>query len=300
MSQKIIIAAAQLGPSAFRNGRVDKAENAKRILALLNEAVQKKVKIICFSELAFTPYFPAHWDWDFDQCFDQIPNELTQDIFSLTQQHPVSVLLPYGEFDGVAYYNTVGVIHDGQLIGKYRKIHIPSSFASKDKASEGPSNYEKQYFTPGNLGYPVFELHGVKVGIQICYDRFFPEGFRILALKGAQLIFNPNALPIIGIGWRVTTWEPLLQVRAFENNVFLVGINKAGDEKGLSFSGDSMILNAHGGSVIARSQTLDDELVVAEIDIDDIIEAKKSVPIFRDRRPVQYGLIADTNSQTTK
>jgi predicted amidohydrolase len=297
MSHKIVIAAAQLGPSSVRNGQIDKSQNALRVRALLEEAITKEVKIICFSELAVTPYFPARWDWDYDLCFDQIPNDLTQDIFRLTQQHPISVLLPYAEFDGVAYYNTVGFIDEGQLIGKYRKIHIPSSFASKEESIKGPSNFEKQYFTPGNLGYPIFELHGIKVGAQICYDRFFPEGFRILSLKGAQLIFNPNALPIIGIEWRKTTWEPLLRVRAFENNIFLVGINKAGVENGLSFSGDSMILNPKGGVVMSRSQTLEDELVVAEIDLDDIIEAKKSVPIFRDRRPSQYELVAHTSSK---
>jgi predicted amidohydrolase len=293
MAHKALIAAGQLGPCSLSNGKIDKRGNVLRILNLLEKAVAEKVQIICFSELALTTYFAARSDWNFDECFDQIPNELTKDIFGITRESPISVILPYGEYDGVAFYNTAGFIHRGELIGKYRKIHIPGAFTSKEYAYEGPSNYEKLYFTPGNLSYPVFDLQDVKVGVQICYDRFFPEGFRALALKGAQVIFNPNALPMRGLEWRKTSWEPLLKVRAFENRVFIVGINKAGMEKGLEFAGDSMILNPIGGEVMVRSQTLQDELVMAEIDLDDIIEAKKVFPAFRDRRPSEYGILTD-------
>ena len=293
MSKKVIIGAGQMGPSDLSNGKVDKKGNVLRVLALLEKAIKEKVKIICFPELCLTSYFAVRTEWDYEHYFDQIPNDLTKDIFTITREHPISVLLPYGEFDGTTYYNTVGFIQQGELIEKYRKIHIPGAFANRERAAQGVSNFEKQYFTPGNLGYRVFDVHGVKVGVQICYDRFFPEGYRSLALLGTHVVFTPTALPSLGIHWRKVSWEPLLRLRSFENNMFVVGINKGGVENGLDFDGDSMIIEPIGASVIARAQSKGDELITAEIDPDDTIEAKKSLPIFRDRRPLEYVMQTD-------
>ena len=283
-----MIGAAQMGPSSFRDGRVDKKENVHRILKLLKKGIREDVKIICFPELSLTDYFAFRMERNFEHYFDHIPNSLTKDIFNLTKEHPISVILPYAEFDGVAYYNTAGVIQQGQLIGKYRKIHIPGAFVT--------SHFEKQYFTPGNLGYPVFDLQGVKVGVQICYDRHFPEGYRALALRGAQLVFNPTGLPyreLEWLQWRKITWETFLRVRSFENQIFVAGVNKAGVESGLDFAGDTMVINPIGGVIMAKSQTKGDELVTVEIGLDDIIEAKKLLPIFRDRRPSEYQILVE-------
>jgi len=285
MPNKVVISAAQMGPSSFINGEVDKKGNVHRILALLEKAIQEKVKIVCYPELSLTHYFAVRLERNFERYFDQIPNDLTKDIFALTREYPIAVILPYAEYDGIAYYNTAGIIQQGQLIGKYRKTHIPSAFVA---AGVGLGNFEKQYFAPGNLGYPVFNLQGVKVGVQICYDRHFPEGYRALALKGAQLVFNPTALPYRGLEWRKTTWETFLRVRSFENNLFVAGVNKGGMENGLDFAGDTLVINPIGGVVMAKSQTKGDELVTVEIDLEDIIEAKKILPVFRDRRPGEY------------
>lgn len=285
MPNKVVISAAQMGPSSFINGEVDKKGNVHRILALLEKAVKEKVKIVCYPELSLTHYFAVRLDRNFERYFDQIPNDLTKDIFALTREYPIAVILPYAEYDGIAYYNTAGIIQQGQLIGKYRKTHIPSAFVA---AEVGLGNFEKQYFAPGNLGYPVFNLQGMKVGVQICYDRHFPEGYRALALKGAQLVFNPTALPYRGLEWRKTTWETFLRVRSFENNLFVAGVNKGGMENGLDFAGDTLVINPIGGVVMAKSQTKGDELVTVEIDLEDIIEAKKILPVFRDRRPAEY------------
>ena len=285
MIDRVVIGAAQMGPSSFTDGKVNKKENVHRIIALLEKGIRENVKIVCFPELALTDYFPVRMDMNFEQYFDQIPNNLTKDIFTLTKEHSISVILPYAEFDGVAYYNTAGIIQNGALIGKYRKVHIPGSLITP--------HFEKQYFTPGNLGYPVFDLMGVKLGVQICYDRHFPEGHRALALNGAQLVFNPTGLPYRGLEWRKTTWETFLRVRAFENQVFVVGVNKGGEENGLDFAGDSMVINPIGGVVIAKSQTKGDELVTVEINLYDIIEAKKILPIFRDRRPSEYRVLIE-------
>ena len=274
MPDTIVIGAAQLGPSSFMDDRVDKNKNVRRILALLEKALIEKVKIICFPELALTDYFAGRMEKSsFEYYFDQIPNDLTQEVFAFTKENPISVILPYAEFDGTSFYNTAGIIQNGQLIGKYRKLHLPGAFVDPERGLA--INYEKQYFAIGDLGYPVFDLQGVKVGVQICYDRDFPEGFRSLALKGVQIVFVPSNVTFGGTKWRETTWETFLKVRAFENNVFVIGVNKGGIENGREYAGESLILSPIGGDVLAKSQTKGDELVVVDIDLNDIIKAKK-------------------------
>jgi beta-ureidopropionase len=288
MPKQIRIGAAQMGPSSLINDRADKKGNVRRILELLEKGIKEKVRIICFPELCLTDYFAARLDRDYEEYFDQIPNDLTRNIFELTKEHPISVILPYAEYDGVSYYNSAGIIDKGRLIGKYRKVHLPG--CSWDPEKGEMINHEKTIFTPGNLGYPVFDLQGVKVGVQICYDRDFPEGYRALALKGAQIVFNPTALSYRAAdhasSWRMVTWEPFLKVRSIENNLFVVGLNKAGQEKERYFPGETIVLNPMGGVVMARTQTQGDELLVVEIDLDDVIKARKMLPIFRDLSPL--------------
>ena len=289
MVNKVIVGAAQMGPSSYKQGEVDKRTNVQRILALMEKAIKEKVKIVCFVECCLTDFFAMRNNRDYDYCFDQIPNELTEDVFTLTKEHPISVILPYGEFDGVTYYNTAAFIARGELLGKYRKIHIPGAWVPE----AGVVIFEKQYFTPGNLGYPVYDFDGVKVGVQICYDRFFPEGYRALALKGAQIVFNPTALAYRGVEMRVLTWEPLLRIRSVENNVFVVAVNRGGLENDVDFAGESSIINPIAGEVIVKTKTKGDELITAEIDLDDILEAKKNAPVFRDRRPSEYKALVE-------
>lgn len=289
MSNRIVIGIGQMGPSSFKGGKPDKEENVRRILKLAEKGLQREVKIICFPELALTDYFPARMDPQFEDYFDQIPNEVTKDIFLFTQEHPISIILPYAEFDGVAFYNSAALIHQGKLIGKYRKVHIPGAIIDQEVGLIVSS--ENQYFAPGNLGFPVFDIWRVKIGVQICYDRSFPEGYRALALKGAQIVFNPTNTSYRGLAWRKTSWETFLVVRSFENNLFVVGVNKAGVENGIEFAGDSMAFNPVGGTVMARTQTKEDELVAVEVNLDDILKAKKLLPAFRDRVPAAYEIL---------
>ena len=289
MSNSIIIGAAQMGSSSYKQGEIDKEANVQRILTLLEKAIKGKVKIVCFVELCLTNFFPVLNNRDYDCYYDQLPNELTKDIFALTKEHQISVILPYAEFDGITYYNTAAFISRGQLMGKYRKVHIPGSWVPEG----GRWLYEKEYFTPGNMGYPVYELEEVKVGVQICYDRMFPEGYRILALKGAQLIFQPTSLSLAYAGKDIhlLSWESLLRIRAVENNLFVMGVNRAGLENNVKFAGDSLIISPIAGDILAKAETDGDELVVTEINLDDILEAKKIGPYFRDRRPGEYEIL---------
>ncbi len=270
----------------------DKKENVLRILDLMKEAEKQGVDVVCFGELSLSPYFAIEPNREYlDIYFDNIPNDLTKEIFRFTEKNHLAIVLPYAETDGVHFFNTAAFIANGQIVGKYRKVHMPGAFLKPGEKLIG--NYEKIYFATGNLGFPVYEMNGVKVGVQICYDRHFPEGYRCLTLKGAQVVFNPTALPDRGLAWRRVTWEPFLKVRAFENGIFVVGVNKAGIEGDIEFMGQSIVLSPIGGDVLAKAKTDQDELVTCEIDLDDINEARKILPWNRDRRPENYNLLIE-------
>jgi predicted amidohydrolase len=163
-------------------------------------------------------------------------------------------------------------------------MHIPGSFPE----DSGAITFERLYFTPGDLGFPVFDIDGVRVGIQICHDRNFPEGFRILALRGAEIIFVPTNMPVWSRTWTTESWELVLRARALESGVFIVGIGKAGIEDGTQFVGDSIIISPVGAEVLRRARSSDQELIIAEIDLGQVTEARRRLPWMRDRRPEQY------------
>ncbi len=284
VSRKITIAAGQLGPNL--SGKQDLIE---RILNLLEKANDKGVNIIGFPELSLSLFFfpkeivPPEKREDL---FEEIPNEFTKPIFERAAKYNIAMVLPYAEKYKTNYYNSAIVTNEkGEILGKYRKNHLPLfSFTS------GKASHEKLYFKPGNLGYPIFTLETVnaKIGVQICYDRRFPEGYRILALKGAEIIFNPTNLATYDEKDRAGTWGRCLQSRALENQLFVVGPNKSGVEKGRNSVGESMIISAVGGEIITQGDNKGDELVFATIDLDDIKDVRANLPLTRDLRPDLY------------
>src|ERR1043166_2749802 len=182
------------------------------------------------------------WTPDFDKFFTTLPDKALQPIFDAAADSKVAMLFPYGERDGQHYCNSCAVIDKtGKRLGGYRKTHIPAIFPSN--LPGGTGSYEKFYFSPGST-FPVFELCGTKIGIQICYDRKYPEGSRLLALKGAEIIFMPICAATYGeTKLRGNTWELPLQARAYENGVYVVAVNRAGDENGRNHIGRSMIID---------------------------------------------------------
>lgn len=283
MANEIIICAAQMAPNSE-----EKKYNADRILKMIGDAAKENVKIISFPECCLTPFFTLKNTKHFDQYFDTLPNEITSDIMKSAKENNINVILPYAEKTPIRYYNSAVVINsNGDIVGKYRKMHIPGAFV-KDEVM----NYEKIYFSPGDLGFPCFNLDGIKIGIQICYDRHFPEGFRSLSLSGAQIIFNVTGAGAYGKPWRSDTWELLLRARAFENGVYVVGVNKVGLEYGQDYFGRSLIASPISGDIAGKTQDHgDDELLIKRIDLDDITEARKRLPAFRDLRVDQYSEI---------
>jgi predicted amidohydrolase len=283
MGRTIKVAAAQTGPVLGE----DMAPGIEVACRMVKDAAQQGADIVCFSELFLTPFFPNQLRPDYEHFFVALPNAVTDPLFEAARRHSVGLIFPYGEKAGQYYYNSAAVFdRRGRHVGTYRKIHIPAILPSNTKGGTG--SYEKFYFTPGDA-LPVFEMEGVRFGIQICYDRKFPEGSRALALQGAEIIFMPICAATYGeTVLRGNTWELPLQCRAYESGVFVVAVNRAGNENGRRHIGKSMIVNPVGASVMAVAGTDEPQLLVQELDLDEVGAAQKSLPWWRDRRPDLY------------
>jgi len=276
----LIQAKNELGPDHpledIKRAMVDKH------ITMLEEAAVKGGNILCLQELFYGPYFPAEQDTKWYDLTERIPEGPTiQLMIEQAKRHKLVLLVPiYEEEITGVYYNTTAVIDaDGSYLGKYRKTHIPHTH---------PGFWEKFYFKPGNLGYPVFETAYAHVGIYICYDRHFPEGARILGLKGAEIIFNPSAT-VAGLSEYL--WKLEQPAHAVANGYFLGAINRVGHELPWDigeFYGTSYFCNPRG-EVIAEASRDKDELLIADLDLTTIEEVRRVWQFFRDRRPETYG-----------
>ena len=250
-------------------------------LKLIAQAAKQKVQVLCLHELFYGPYFCAEQQEKWYALTERVPDGPTIKLMQkLAAQHRMVLVAPvYEEEITGLYYNTAAVIDaDGKYLGKYRKNHIPHCH---------PGFWEKFYFTPGDLGYPVFETKYAKVGVYICYDRHFPEGARILGLNGAEIVFNPSAT-VAGLSEYL--WELEQPAHAVANGYFVGAINRVGVEKPWAigeFYGKSYFCNPRG-KIVAQAGREKDELVVADLDLDMIEEVRRTWQFFRDRRPETY------------
>lgn len=249
---------------------------------LVEQAAAKGVKILCLQEIFYGPYFCAEQTIKWYDSAEKIPEGPTTQLFSqLAKKHDMVIVLPIYEEDlpGV-YYNTAAVIDaDGTYLGKYRKNHIPHC---------APGFWEKFYFKPGNLGYPTFKTKYGTVGVYICYDRHFPEGARLLAMNGAEIIFNPSAT-VAGLSEYL--WKLEQPAHAVANQVFVGAINRVGTEEPWNigeFYGQSYFANPKGEFLAVGSRD-QDEIVTADLDFDQIREVRNTWQFIRDRRPETYG-----------
>ena len=283
MGRTIRVAAAQTGPVLSEDMRPG-IEVACR---MVKDAASQGSDIICFSELFLTPFFPNQLRPDYEHFFLTLPNAITDPLVETARCQNLALILPLGEKAGQYYYNSAAVFdRTGRHVGTYRKVHIPAILPSKTKGGTG--SYEKFYFTPGDA-LPIFEIEGVRFGIQICYDRKFPEGSRSLAVQGAEIIFMPICAATYGeTVLRGDTWELPLRCRAYESGVFVVAVNRAGNENGRRHIGKSMIVNPVGASVMAVAGVDEPQLLVQELDLDEVTTAQRSLPWWRDRRPDLY------------
>jgi N-carbamoylputrescine amidase len=252
-------------------------------VAMLEEAGKKGAQVACLQELFYGPYFAAEQKEKWFDMTEQIPEGPTTRVMQgVAKKLKMVLVVPMYEEDGIAtYYNTAAVIDsDGTYLGKYRKTHIPHC---------NPGFWEKFYFRPGNLGYPVFKTKVGKVGVYICYDRHFPEGWRALGLNGAELVFNPSAT-VAGLSEYL--WKLEQPAAACANIYFIGAINRPGWEEPWKlgeFYGQSYFANPRG-QLIASSQIRDkDDTVICDLDLDLIHEVRNVWQFYRDRRPEMYG-----------
>jgi len=254
---------------------------------LIAEAAQKGAQVTCLQELFYGPYFCCEQNPKWYRAAEPVPGPTTQIMQETAKKHGMVLVVPvYEEAMTGVYYNTAAVIDaDGQYLGKYRKMHIPHV-----QAGENPLTgfWEKYYFKPGNLGYPVFATAFCKVGVYICYDRHFPEGARLLGLNGAEIVFNPSATTA---GLSEYLWKLEQPAHAVANGYYVGAINRVGWEepwKMGEFYGQSYLVNPRGQFVAVGSRD-QDEVVVADMDLEVIREVREVWQFYRDRRPETYG-----------
>jgi N-carbamoylputrescine amidase len=275
----LIQAANVKGPESS-NQAIKKAMIDKH-LKLIKQAADKKVNILCLQEIFYGPYFAVEQNPRWYQIAEKVPHGPTITLMrKLAKKYNMAMIVPiYEEEQTGEYYNTAVIIDaDGKYLGKYRKNHIPHCY---------PGFWEKYYFRPGNLGYPVFKTKFAVVGVVLCYDRHFPEPLRILALKGAQIVFNPNA-SVVSLSKHI--WELEMASHAALNQYFVGAINRVGKEPPWNlgkFYGTSYFANPRG-KIIAKASDNKDEVLVADLDLALIREVRDNWQFYRDRRPETY------------
>ena len=273
---------AGIGRDAPKDIHVLKRFMLDKHIALIEEASGRGVEVLCLQELFYGPYFPAEQDDRWRELAEAAPEGPTVRLMQeLARKHRmVMVVSLYEEEMAGVFYNTAVVLDsDGAYLGKYRKTHIPHL---------APGFWEKFYFRPGNLGYPVFDTARGKVGVYICYDRHFPEGARALGLAGAEMVFNPSAT-VAGLSEHL--WGLEQPAHAVANGYFLGTINRVGVEQPWEigeFYGSSYFCNPRG-QIIAQGTRDRDEVITADLDLDEIAEVRNTWQFYRDRRPDTYG-----------
>ena len=259
-----------------------KARMIGKHMGLIREAAEKGVQVLCLQELFYGPYFPAEQDARWYAMAEPVPGGPTIRLMQETaKEHGMVLVVPvYEEELPGLYYNTAAVIDaGGEYLGKYRKTHLPHL---------PPGFWEKFYFRPGNLGYPVFDTRFGRVGVYICYDRHFPEGARALGLNGAEIVFNPSAT-VAGLSEHL--WRLEQPAHAVANGYFVGAINRVGREQPWNtgeFYGSSYFCDPKG-QILAQASRDRDEVVVADLDLEMIREVRNEWQFFRDRRPDSYG-----------
>jgi beta-ureidopropionase len=272
---------------------IDTGESCEKIrkamieahIPYIEQAAKEGVQMLCFQELFNGPYFCPSQDVKWYGLTEEVPNgPTTQLMQELARKHRMVIVVPIyeREMSGV-YYNTAAVIDaDGSYLGKYRKNHIP----------QVAGFWEKFFFKPGNLGYPVFKTQYGKVGVYICYDRHFPEGARALGLNGAEIVFNPSAT-VAGLSQYL--WELEQTAHAAANGYYIAAINRVGREQPWNigeFYGSSYFANPRG-KIVAQASPKENQLLTAELDLSAIDEVRNLWQFYRDRRPETYGVLTE-------
>jgi N-carbamoylputrescine amidase len=258
----------------------DKDSMVKKNADYARQAAEQDVRVMCFQELFYGPYFCQVQENEHFDLAEPIPDGPTTKLMcELAKETGMVLVAPMFEREQEGfYYNTAAVIDaDGTYLGKYRKTHIPHT----------KGFWEKYYFRPGNLGYPIFDTAVGRIGVYICYDRHFPEGWRALGLKGAKIVFNPSAT---SRGLSMYLWSLEQPASAVANEYFVGAINRVGKEPlgENDFYGSSYFCDPRGQLIGGAASDTSEELVVRDLDLDMIETVRQTWAFYRDRRPDAY------------
>ena len=262
----------------------DKESMVDKNVGFARQASEMGAQVLCFQEIFNSPYFCNRQENEHFDMAEEVPDGPTVTTMTdLAQETGMVLIVPLFEREDTGhYYNTAAVIDaDGRYLGKYRKTHIPQV--------EG--FWEKFYFRPGNLGYPIFDTAVGRIGVYICYDRHFPEGWRELGLAGAKIVFNPSATTR---GHSKYLWELEQPAAAVANEYFVGTVNRVGSEDldGTNYYGTSYFAGPRGQIIDGTASDTEDEVIVRDLDMDQIAEVRHHWAFYRDRRPEFYQSIA--------
>ena len=285
-SSKVKVGLLQMSSCPQPEDNLEKARKGVR------RAAEQGVQILCLQELFRSRYFCQTEDEAFFDLAESIPGPTTEALSLLARRNQMAMVVPLFERRAAGVYHNTAVVldADGSLLGSYRKMHIP----------DDPLYYEKFYFTPGDRGYPTFETRYGSIGVLVCWDQWYPEAARLVALGGAQILFYPTA-----IGWHPSekhsfggaqqdAWKTMQRSHAIANGIFVASVNRVGFEcppggEGLEFWGGSFVCDPFGAVLTEASR--DEELVVAECDWSRVEEVRRQWPFLRDRRIDSYAPI---------
>ena len=269
---------------------INREENIDRAETKVKEAAARGAKIICLPEIFTTIYFCQVEDHKYFKLAEEIPGPTITRFQALAAEIDAAIVAPLFEKRASGLYHNSAAIIDagGSYLGKYRKMHIP----------DDPLFYEKFYFTPGDLGFRAWKAGGATIGVLICWDQWYPEGARLTALRGAEILFYPTA-----IGWHPSekkeygvrqhaSWETIQRSHAIANGCFVAVPNRTGFEApdggdGIEFWGQSFVADP-AGQIIAKASVDQEEVVVAEIDLSLVDQQRTHWPFLRDRRIDAY------------
>ena len=253
----------------------EKDRNLAKALKFAQLAVEEGANVICFAELFTTHWFPREMNPDYFSLAEEADGRSIQKMQEIARQHEVVLVCPIFEKDKEgAYYNSAVIIDaGGAILGSYRKVHVPQI----------PLWEEKYYFTSGNVGFPVFKTKFADIGVQICWDNFFPEGARILALKGAQITFSPTAAAFAS----KKRWETMISSHAISNGMFFFRVNRVGSEEKQDFYGNSFCVSPDG-ELLDKPTGMKEGIALVDIDLKSIERIRKEWTYLRDRRPEVY------------
>lgn len=271
----------------------DPKKNLDKSLIRIAEAAASGAQIVSLQELFRSRYFCQSNDNRFFDLAEPIPGPATDALCKIAKDKKIVIIGSFFERDGENFYNTACVIDaDGRYLGKYRKIHIPDDL---------PNHYsEMYYFKPGDLGFPVFETRYAKIGVQVCWDQWYPEGARSLALQGAEIIFYPTAIgwPVVNSGIsprsepdraEFNAWVTVQRGHAISNTIYVAACNRTGTEDRLNFWGGSFVADPLGRLLKQASHDREENLL-ATLDLGRIEDVRKDWPFLTCRRQETYTL----------